>query len=116
MAALTVESNDSISTVWRDSGWLHDVGTSQVSHFAFLRYFGVDVLDPDLHRFDLNPTMSTAGPMDPTGMFRNVSGWLRCTGASAVSCFDSSRLADVSRFDLDPSASPSTCNESVRTV
>ena len=68
-AALTVESNDSISTVWRDSGWLRDVGMSQVSRFAFLRYFGVDALDPDLHRFNLNPTMLTAGPMDPTGTF-----------------------------------------------
>ncbi|KIM57153.1 hypothetical protein SCLCIDRAFT_1219700 [Scleroderma citrinum Foug A] len=31
--------------------------------------------------------MSTVGPMDPTGTFRNVSGWLRDAGMSASSVF-----------------------------
>ena len=100
----------------RVSGWLRDVAMSQVSLLAILRLFVTDPLNLERCRFDLNPTMSTAGPMDPTGTFRNVSGWLHCTGASVVSRFDSSRLADVSRFNLDPSASPSTRNESIRTV
>ena len=34
------------------------MGTSQVSHFAFLRYFGTDTLDLELYRCNLNPTAS----------------------------------------------------------
>ena len=100
-AALTVESNDSISTVWRDSGWLRDVGTSQVSRFAFLRYFGIDALNPDLHRFDLQSSTSTPGSNDPMQTFRVVLGWLRYAGASAVSHFVILCLFVVDTLDLD---------------
>ena len=68
-AALTVGSVDSVSTVWRVSEWLHGLGMSVVSLFVFSRRFVTHMLDLHLYRSDLDSTMSTAGPMDPTGTF-----------------------------------------------
>ena len=105
VAALTVELNDSISTVWRDSRWLHDVGTSQVSRFAFLRYFGIDTLDLDVYRFDLHPAVLTPESNDSIGTFGRVSGWLHCIGEYPVSCFIFSRCIDLHSFEFQSSTS-----------
>ena len=75
-------SNDSISAVWRVSGWLRDVSTSQVSRFAFLCYFGVDMLNLDVYRLDLDLNRSTAGSNDPIQTFGFVLAWLHGVCAS----------------------------------
>ena len=97
------ESNDTVSTIWSVSRWLHSAAMSQVSLLAILRYFGVDTLDLDVYRLDLDSAMSTAGPMDPTGTFQNVSGWLCDVGMSAVSGFTLSHLIDTYVLDLQSS-------------
>ena len=68
-AASTDESNDSVSALWRVTGWLRELGMSQVSHLIPLRCFVADALDLCLYRCDLNPTMSTAGSNDPNQAF-----------------------------------------------
>ena len=94
---------DSVWTVWWVSGWLRDVAMSQVSPLAVLRLFVTDTLDLECCRFNLNLTMLMVGPMDPTGTFRNVSGWLRDVGTSAVSGFALSCLIDAYALDLQSS-------------
>ena len=110
------KSNDSISTVWRVSGWLHDVGMSQVSHFDFLCYFVIDTLDLDLYRYDLDPTMLPSPsnePNDPVRRFWIVCGSLHHAsalqvGLSAVLC-----LVDFCRYDFDSSMSMARPNGSI---
>ena len=46
---------ESFRSVWR---WLRELGVYPVSCFVFLRIFVVDALDLELHRFNLDPTMS----------------------------------------------------------
>ena len=41
-AASTDESNDSVSTLWRVTGWLCSAGMSAVSLFVFSRRYGFD--------------------------------------------------------------------------
>ncbi|KIM57561.1 hypothetical protein SCLCIDRAFT_28781 [Scleroderma citrinum Foug A] len=84
---------------------------SAVSDFIFSRLIDADVLDfqssifaprlprhPALKgsqvdwivltcpRFNLDVATSTAGPMDPTAMFRHISGWLHDSHASQQHC------------------------------
>ena len=102
-----------METFRRVSGWLCDVAMSQVSLLAVLHLFVTDPLNLEHCRFDLNPTMLMVGPMDPTGTFRNVFGWLHNAGMSAVSgfvplCYFVIQMLDLHlyRSDLDSSASP----------
>ena len=100
------------------SGWLHGMGTSQVSCFAFLRYFSTDMLDLELYRCDLDPTASPSPSNksnDSVRTFRGVFGWLRCVSASMVSLFDFGHLANIYRFRFDSSTSTAVSDESVRT-
>ena len=99
------------------SGWLRGMGTSQVSRFAFLRYFGTDTLDLELYRCNLDPTVSPSPSNesnDSVRSFRRVFGWLRCVSTSMVSLFDFERLANVYRFRFDSSASMAASDESIR--
>ena len=107
-ATLMAESNDSISMVWRVSGWLCNVGMSQVSHFTFLHYFGIDTLDLDVDRLDLDSTTSllpSNESNDSVQTFQIILGWLRSLGMYLVSLFDFSHWIDVYRCDLDTAAS-----------
>ena len=76
------------------------MGTSQVSRFTFLRYFGTDMLNLELYRCDLDLTVSplpSNKSNDSVRMFRGVFGWLRCVSVSMVSLFNFGRLANVDR-------------------
>ena len=115
-AASMDESNDSVSTLWRVTGWLRGAGMSAVSLFVFSRRFVTDTLDLDLYRSDLDGNVSTPGSNDPMHTFRVVLAWLRCAGAFLVSCFDFWRLADSCRYGFDSSASMSMPNVSIRTI
>ena len=100
------------------SGWLRGMGMSQVSRFAFLRYFSTDTLDLELYRCDLDPTASPSPSNksnDSVRTFRGVFGWLRCVSASMVSLFNFGRLANVYRFRFDSSMSTAASDESVQT-
>ena len=77
MAALMPGSNDSISTLWRVSGWLHHACMYLVSHFAVLSLFIIDALDLELYSFDLDSSASTAGSNGPLRTFQVVLWWLR---------------------------------------
>ena len=116
VAASTDESNDSISTLWRVSGWLRSTGTSQVSHFAVLHLFIVDMLDLDVYRCDLDATTLTVGSNYPTAMFQNVSAWLHDSRASQVSLFDFMHLADICSFKFESSVLTAPSNNSIWTV
>jgi len=69
----------------------------------------------DVCRCDFDTSMSTPGSIDSIGTFRVVSVWLRGVCVSQVSCFVLLRFADLYSLDLEPSASPSTPDVSVRT-
>ena len=109
----TDESNDSIGTFRRVSGWLRGVGVYPVSDSIFSCLIDTDVLDLYLYRFDLDADGSMAGFNDPIQMFREISGWLRGLGTSAVSRFAFSSLADFYRLNLEPSASTPWPNKSI---
>ena len=113
-AALTDESNDSVSMFWSFCRWLHGADTFQVSLSIFSHCFVVETLNLELYRYDLNLITSTAGPNDPIGMFQVVSTWLHDSRTSAVSLFDFLHLADFCSFGLEPSALTSTPSGSVR--
>ena len=94
------------------------MGTSQVSRFTFLHYFGTDTLDLELYRCDLNLTVSPSPSNksnDSVRTFRGVFGWLCCVSVSMVSLFNFGRLANIYRFRFDSSASTVASDESVRT-
>ena len=92
------------------------MGMSQVSHFAFLRYFGTDMLNLELYRSDLHVAASMPGPMDSMSTFRSISAWLHDSGASQVSHLNFWHLADLYRFGFDSSASASRYNKSIQTI
>ena len=115
-AASTDESNDSVSTLWRVTGWLCSAGMSVVSLFVFSCRFVTDMLDLDLYRSDLDGNMSTPGSNDPMHTFHIISAWLRCAGAFLVSRFDFWHLADSCRYGFDSSASTSMPNVSIWTI
>ena len=93
-AMSTDESNDSISALWRVTGWRCSVGGDPVSHFIFLCWI-------DLYSFELDMATSTAGPMDHTAMFRRIPGWLHDAHASQVSRFAFLCLFVIDMLDLD---------------
>ena len=119
VATLTPGSVDLPATFRVVSGWPHSMGTSQVSHFAFLRYFSTDTLDLKLYRCDLDPTTSPSlsnESNDSVRTFRGVFGWLRCVSAFMVSLFDFGHLADVYRLDFESSTSTPRPNGSEWTL
>ena len=83
------------------SGWLRESGTFQVSRFAVQRFADIYTLDLDVYRRNLDAAASTAGPMDPTGTFRDVCEWLRHIGAYPVSGFIFSCHFVIEMLDLD---------------
>ena len=95
-AASMPGSVDLLATFQVVSGWLHSMGTSQVSHFVFLHLIDADALDLEHYRYDLHPAALTPGSNDPIGLFRVVSTWLRDSGASQVSVC----MSKVSLFDF----------------
>ena len=99
-AASMPGSNNSVSTIWMVSGWLRESGTFQVSRFAVQRFADIYTLDLDVYRRNLDAAASTAGPMDPTGTFRDVCEWLRHVGAYLVSCLAALRYFDIDMLDL----------------
>ena len=115
-ATSTAGPMDSVSTVWIVYGRLRGSRASQVSPFAFLLLFVIEALDLEPCRFDLHAAALTPESNDSIGMFGIISAWLRGADAFEVSHFDFTALADFCRFNLDPSASPSTRNVSVRTL
>ncbi|KIM68501.1 hypothetical protein SCLCIDRAFT_20413 [Scleroderma citrinum Foug A] len=119
-ATLTVELNDSISMAWRVSGWLRDVGTSQVSCFTFLCYFGVDMLDLDVYRIvstDIRVAARCARILGVvlillhrrwrvTSPFRRFRYWMGALDDTASSA-SSTRFKSVWPLLVVPSPSPS---------
>ena len=77
VAMSTDESNDSISTIWSVSGWLHGAAMSQVSLLAVLCLFVTDALDLEPSRYSLDSIASTAGSNDLQATFWVVWEWLR---------------------------------------
>ena len=98
------ESNDSVSTFWMVTGWLHESDALQVSLSIFLRRFVVQTLDLELYRSDFDSAAVTPGSVDLPATFRVVSGWLRYAGTYPVSFPVFWRLADLYRFGFDSSA------------
>ena len=96
------------------SAWLRGVAMSQVSRLAALRYFDIDTLDLGLYRCDLDPTASPSPSNDSVQRFWIICGWLHCSGAFLVSCFDFSALADFYRFEFDSATSTVTPDESIQ--
>ena len=96
------------------SGWMRDVGLSQVSHFAFSHLIGTDALNLEPFRFNLQAGASTACSMNPIGTFQGISGWLHGLGAYPVSFPIFWHLADLYRFRFDSSMSMSRPNASVQ--
>ena len=83
-AALTDESNDSVSALWRVTGWLRSVDALQVSLSVFSCCFIVDALDLGLYKSNFHPVMSPLTfdeSNDYMGSFGEVSRWLHgvCT-------------------------------------
>ena len=116
LAMSTDESNDSVSMLWRVTGWLRGAGMSTVSLFVFSCRFVTDTLDLDLYRSDLDGNALMPGSNDPVHTFHIVSAWLRCAGAFLVSRFDFWHLADSCTYGFDSSMSTSTPNMSIRTI
>ncbi|KIM55090.1 hypothetical protein SCLCIDRAFT_30612 [Scleroderma citrinum Foug A] len=65
-ATSTDESNDSVSTFWMVTGWLHESGALQ------------------FYRSDFDSAAVTPGSVDLPVTFQVVSGWLRYAGAYPV--------------------------------
>ena len=117
--ALMAGSNDPIQALRGISEWLGKSGMSAISLFVFSCRFVIDMLDLDLYRHDLDPTVSPSPSNesnDSVRTFQGVFGWLRCVSTSMVSLFDFERLADFSRFNLDSSTSTSTPDVSIRMI
>ena len=76
----SIESNDSIQTFWIVLGWLHCASALQVSCFVPLHLFVIDVLGPEVYRFNLHLIALTLGSNDPIATFQNVCGWLHRSG------------------------------------
>ena len=104
-ATSTDESNDSVSTFWMVTGWLHESGALQVSLSVFLCRFVVQTLDLELYRSDFDSAAVTPGSVDLPVTFQVVSGWLCYAGAYPVSFPVFWRLADLYRFRFDSSTS-----------
>ena len=115
VAAATAGPMNSVSMVWRVSGWLRNVGTSQVNHLIPLHLFVIQMLDPDLYRFDLQSSTLPPGSNDLIQAFRVVSAWLHDPTVFQVSRFDFLCCFDLYRFNLDPAASMTLSNVSIRT-
>ena len=81
-AALTMGYIDPMKTFGVVSGWLRDVGMSQVSCFVFWRYFVIDALGFDVYSFDLDPVASPPRSIDLQASLRGVSMWLSGSGTS----------------------------------
>ena len=105
VAAATDESNDSVSTFWMVTRWLHESDALQVSLSVFLRRFVIQMLDLELYRSDFDSAAVTPGSVDLPVTFQVVSGWLHYAGAYPVSFPVFWRLADLYRFRFDSSTS-----------
>ena len=98
----SIESNDSIQTFWIVLGWLHCASALQVSCFVPLHLFVIDVLGPEVYRFDLHPIASRPGSNSLIQTFRIICGWLRNFRASQVSNFSVLLLFVIQTLDLEP--------------
>ena len=105
MATSMAGSVDPTETFGVVSGWLRDVGTSTVSGFALSCLIDADVVNLDIYRCGLDPSVSMPWSNDHVGLFGVDYRWLCNASAYLVSCFDFLHLIDLYSFDLDPAAS-----------
>ena len=114
-AALTPGSVDLLAMFRVVSGWLHGMGTSQVSHFMFLCLIDTDALDLEHYRYDLQPATSTPGSNDPIGSFWVISVWLHDSAASQVSISVRFHPINISRYDFDSTTLTPGSNDPIGT-
>ena len=115
-ATSTAGPMDSVSMVWIVYGWLHGSRASQVSPFTVFPPFVIQTLNLELYSFDLHPAALTPESNDSIGMFQVNYGWLRCAGASTVSCFVLLCCIDLYRYELDSSALTAGPDKSIWTI